>query len=43
MHKEGSIAAVLDIDSSVPSRFTEEDREGLSEFVESLEKIIEFR
>ena len=43
VHKEGSIAAVLDIDSPVPARFTEEDRKGLTEFVESLEKIIEFR
>ena len=43
VHSGGKIAAVLDIDSPVPARFTEEDREGLSEFVESLEKIIEFR
>lgn len=38
IHKNGSVYGVLDIDSPVFSRFTEEDREGLEGFVRELEK-----
>ena len=40
MHRSGEVFGVLDIDSPVFSRFTEEDREGLEEFVRILEKHI---
>jgi GAF domain-containing protein len=35
---QGNVAAVLDIDSPLKGRFTEEDREGLEAFVRVLEK-----
>lgn len=38
IHKNGVVYGVLDIDSPVLSRFTEEDREGLEGFVRELEK-----
>ncbi len=37
LRKNGSIAAVLDIDSPTPGRFTQEDREGLEALVPILE------
>ena len=40
VHVNGEIWGVLDIDSPSPNRFTEEDREGLEEFVKILEKIL---
>ena len=40
MHRSGEVFGVLDIDSPIFSRFTEEDREGLEEFVRILEKHI---
>ena len=40
VHKNGEIVGVLDIDSPLLSRFTEEDRAGLEEFVRILEKEI---
>ena len=36
--RQGNVAAVLDIDSPLKGRFTEEDREGLEAFVSVLEK-----
>lgn len=38
LRKDGKIAAVLDIDSPLLSRFSEEDREGLEEFVRIFEE-----
>ncbi len=38
VRREGKVVAVLDIDSPVPGRFTEEDREGLDLFVKTLEE-----
>ena len=40
VHQNGEVAAVLDIDSTVPARFSEEDREGLEAVVKSLEQIL---
>lgn len=37
IHRDGEVVAVLDIDSPLPGRFTKEDAEGLSEFVNVLE------
>lgn len=37
VHKNGEIFAVLDIDSPLLGRFTDEDKEGLEEFVRILE------
>ena len=38
IHKDGEVAAVLDIDSPVPGRFTMEDQQGLEEVVRLLER-----
>lgn len=40
IHVRGEIWGVLDIDSPRLNRFTEEDREGLTEFVEILETVL---
>ena len=40
MHRNGEVFGVLDIDSPLFSRFTEEDRKGLEQFVRILEKHI---
>lgn len=40
IHKDGEVFGVLDIDSPVFGRFTEEDQEGLEEFVRILEHSI---
>lgn len=37
IHAGGCVVAVLDVDSPLPARFTEEDREGLEAFVRILE------
>ncbi len=37
-HRDGKVAGVLDIDSPVLSRFSQEDLEGLSEIVKVLEE-----
>ena len=39
-HRDGKVAGVLDIDSPVLSRFTQEDLEGLSEIVQMLEQTL---
>ena len=40
IHVDGEIWGVLDIDSPYLNRFTEEDKAGLEQFVEILEKIL---
>ena len=40
IHKRGRLIGVLDIDSPVIGRFDEEDRKGLSELTQALEKLI---
>ena len=40
LHKDGKVAAVLDIDSPTVGRFTEADREGLEAAVKILEKVL---
>ena len=39
---DGKVLGVLDIDSPLEARFTEDDRAGLEEFVQRLEKMIIF-
>ena len=41
IHKDGEVVAVLDIDSPVFNRFTDEDRAGLEAFVRVLERTME--
>jgi GAF domain-containing protein len=41
IHRNGSVVAVLDIDSPVPNRFSEADRAGLEALVKVLEAHIE--
>ena len=38
LHRDGEVAGVLDIDSPLPGRFTEADREGLCRVVQLLEE-----
>lgn len=40
LHKDGKVAAVLDIDSPLIGRFTEEDKKGLESLVPVLEDIL---
>ncbi len=40
IHHQGNVVAVLDIDSPLPGRFSEEDKEGLAALAEMLEDII---
>ncbi|MBR6917853.1 MAG: GAF domain-containing protein [Clostridia bacterium] len=40
IHRNGEVIAVLDIDSPIPSRFTEDDAAGLEELVFAIEGII---
>lgn len=40
IHKEGEVWGVLDIDSPLFGRFTQEDQEGLQEFVNILENVL---
>lgn len=42
IHKDGKVVAVLDIDSPKLSRFSEDDKSGLEEFVNTIERVIEF-
>ena len=41
VHRGGEIFSVLDIDSTLPARFSEEDKAGLADLVTSLEIILE--
>ena len=43
LHTEGKTVAVIDIDSPVFGRFSQEDVEGLSEFARTLEEIIRWK
>ena len=40
IHRDGAVFGVLDIDSPLFDRFSEEDREGLEKFVKILEEVI---
>lgn len=40
IHHDGKVCTVLDIDSPVPGRFTEEDATGLSELIRALEEVL---
>ena len=40
IHRGGEVAAVLDIDSPVFDRFSEDDRDGLVSLVQNLEKVM---
>jgi GAF domain-containing protein len=40
LHRDGKVYGVIDIDSPLKGRFTEEDREGLEEFAAALEAVI---
>ena len=40
LHKDGKVAAVLDIDSPIKNRFTQEDRDGLSLLIPVLESML---
>ena len=42
IHHNGQVAGVLDIDSPKLSRFSQDDKTGLEEFVRALEKVISF-
>ena len=41
IHRDGQIIGVLDIDSTVPDRFSSEDQEGLEAFVRVIEEKVE--
>ena len=41
LHKNGRVVGVLDIDSAVPARFTDTDRDGLERFAQTLERELE--
>lgn len=40
LHKGGKVVGVLDIDSPLPGRFTEEDKQGLQSIIPILEKLL---
>ena len=40
VHRDGDVIAVLDIDSPLPARFTEDDAAGLTALAEAMEAII---
>lgn len=40
VHSGGRVTAVLDIDSTIPGRFNEEDRDGLAALVSAIERIL---
>ena len=42
IHHDGAVAAVLDVDSPLPGRFTAEDKAGLEQVVREIEKVIVF-
>lgn len=42
IHADGKVVGVLDIDSPVPARFDEDDRDGLAAFVKVLERYTAF-
>lgn len=40
IHQQGKVVAVLDIDSPLPDRFSQEDKEGLTALADTIEDII---
>ena len=42
LHQNGQVIGVLDIDSPIPDRFSEDDQKGLEAFARTLEKWIQF-
>ena len=42
LHRNGEVSAVLDIDSPVAGRFTEDDKAGLIKLAEAMEETIEW-
>ena len=42
VHHNGAVRAVLDIDSPLLARFSEEDREGLQNLVNTIEKVMTY-
>lgn len=40
IHRGGEVIAVLDIDSPIPARFSEGDRDGLAALVRAMERVI---
>ncbi len=42
IHRDGQVCAVLDIDSPVKNRFSDEDREGLENLVRDIEKWVKW-
>ena len=40
IHRNGAFFGVLDIDSPIPARFTEEDKEGLTKLVSAMENVL---
>ena len=43
LHRDGRVIGVLDIDSPLPGRFSEEDRAGLEAFAAALERAADWR
>ena len=43
IHNDGAVVGVLDIDSPMERRFTEDDRSGLEAFVKTLEEVIAWK
>ena len=42
LHRDGRVEAVMDLDSPLPDRFTQEDRKGLEQFARILERYAVF-
>ena len=42
IHHNGAVAAVLDIDSPILNRFSQEDQAGLEAFVKTMEEVVDF-
>ena len=42
LHHDGQVVGVMDIDSPIPDRFSEDDQKGLEAFARTLEKWIQF-
>ena len=42
LRREGKVAAVLDLDSPVPGRFSQEDQQALEQFAQTLESIVQW-
>ena len=42
LHQNGQVVGVMDIDSPIPDRFSDDDQKGLEAFARNLEKWIQF-